>query len=310
MVVCLLVACFGLTLPTYAGGSGQHRSLWAISVLTKFDYSHGPDEPVTPASLAHDLIGRVPRASSKDSVSCVGPSSPHFTVIYAIARDDVDRATSMVPLLRQAVYDASAFMDAESRRTSPSRARLKVLCDAAGEVTIASAVLGIQRADASAASIISSLQALGYSNAVAKYIVFYDDCVDLCSAGGQGTIRSDDRASGDNTNNSGLSYAIDYADLLLDAPAWSTILHEVIHNMGGVQLSAPHTTGAFHCNDGNDVMCYDDNGPSSAYSESACLQLVLDCGGDDYFSPNPAAGSYLSNHWNIAASYNGYVDHD
>lgn len=261
--------------------------------------------------MAHDLAGRVPRAATKEAVTCVGSSSSHFTVVYAIARDDLDRSAVIVPLLRQAIYDASAFMNAEARRVSgTSRARFKVLCDGSGEVTISSTVFQMDKANASANAIISALQGAGHANPTAKYIVFYDDCVDLCSSGGQGTIRSDDRASSDNANNSGLSYAIDYADLLMDGPAWATILHEVTHNMGGVQLSAPNTTGAYHCNDGNDVMCYDDGGSSSSYSENACLQLALDCDGDDYFSPAPVAGSYLSNHWNIAAGYNSYLDHD
>ncbi len=91
-------------------------------------------------------------------------------------------------------------------------------------------------------------------------------------------------------------------------------LHEMSHNMGAVQWSAPHTSSSHprssaysHCWDGYDVMCYAD-GPSMghAYETSHCAQSVgaaiprlLDCGRDDYFHPAPAAGSYLDTHWNM-----------
>jgi hypothetical protein len=52
-------------------------------------------------------------------------------------------------------------------------------------------------------------------------------------------------------------------------------------------------------------MCYDDGGPGDHGQVTDCAQLhgtikmPLDCGGDDYFSPSPAPGSYLANHWNV-----------
>ncbi|TMK49990.1 MAG: hypothetical protein E6G59_10475 [Actinobacteria bacterium] len=41
--------------------------------------------------------------------------------------------------------------------------------------------------------------------------------------------------------------------------AASTLMHELGHNMGAVQNSAPHATGAGHCYQ-NDVMCTYDGG--------------------------------------------------
>jgi hypothetical protein len=92
------------------------------------------------------------------------------------------------------------------------------------------------------------------------------------------------------------------------------LLHEMTHNMGGVQWGAPHSSQPVgqsnytysHCWDGRDVMCYQD-GPnmSHAYSASVCAALggampqTYDCGQDDYFNPAPQAGSYLATHWNV-----------
>jgi hypothetical protein len=94
----------------------------------------------------------------------------------------------------------------------------------------------------------------------------------------------------------------------------TVMLHEISHNLGAVQWSAPHTThppndqsGTYaHCWDGEDVMCYAD-GPAMAhaYVSNVCplgngpIPQTYDCGRDDYFNPAPATGSYLATHWNV-----------
>jgi len=101
-----------------------------------------------------------------------------------------------------------------------------------------------------------------------------------------------------------------------DATGWqpTVMLHEISHNLGAVQWSAPHTThpagsqsGTYaHCWDGEDVMCYAD-GPAMAhaYVSNVCplgngpIPQTYDCGRDDYFNPDPATGSYLASHWNV-----------
>ncbi len=120
-------------------------------------------------------------------------------------------------------------------------------------------------------------------------------------------------------NGGGLTSVIWYPDALAPGPdphGWwpEGLLHEMTHNMGAVQWSAPHSsqpTGGTsyvysHCWDGLDVMCYQD-GPamSRPYSASVCAALAgtmpqtYDCGQDDYFNPTPATGSYLATHWNV-----------
>jgi hypothetical protein len=92
-------------------------------------------------------------------------------------------------------------------------------------------------------------------------------------------------------------------------------LHELTHTLGAVGPGAPHTSGAGHCNDENDILCYADGGPTnSLFTSPACdgasapadpygpaLQ-AWDCNKDDYFSLNPSPGSYLGVNWNIANS--------
>ena len=89
----------------------------------------------------------------------------------------------------------------------------------------------------------------------------------------------------------------------------TVMLHEITHNLGGVQQSAPHKTSGWHCWDGEDVMCYADGTPGSGlYTSTACplhdgaIPQTYDCGHDDYFNPDPVAGSYLATHWNVYRS--------
>jgi hypothetical protein len=90
-------------------------------------------------------------------------------------------------------------------------------------------------------------------------------------------------------------------------------LHEMTHNLGGVQWSAPHSTQPAglqlfrygHCWQGADVMCYVEDAGASHAMRYDCPRIggvipqAYDCGRDDYFNPAPPAGSYLAGHWNV-----------
>lgn len=63
------------------------------------------------------------------------------------------------------------------------------------------------------------------------------------------------------------------------------VLHELLHTFGAVPSDAPNSTGANHCTDGVDVMCYDDGGPRGGEYHEPCSDPaeVVDCNRDDYF---------------------------
>src|SRR5215207_1978161 len=77
-----------------------------------------------------------------------------------------------------------------------------------------------------------------------------------------------------------------------------------MHTLGGVQRTAPHSTGAGRCIDEYDVMCYRDsaNAPPIQINcpDASWNTTRFDCGHDDYFNTNPTPGSYLATHWNPA----------
>jgi hypothetical protein len=90
-------------------------------------------------------------------------------------------------------------------------------------------------------------------------------------------------------------------------------LHEISHNLGAVQWSAPHSTQPpgfqlpryGHCWQGADVMCYVEDAGAAHAMQYDCPRVggaipqAYDCGRDDYFNPAPPAGSYLAAHWNV-----------
>jgi len=127
-------------------------------------------------------------------------------------------------------------------------------------------------------------------------------------------VLGDDRADSANASNAGGLTAIMWTNPTTqpDPTDWwqpTVMLHEITHNLGGVQQSAPHKTAGWHCWDGADVMCYDDHTTGSElYTTGVCptssgaIPQTYDCGHNDYFNPDPAAGSDLATHWNVYRS--------
>ncbi|MCA1571948.1 MAG: Ig-like domain-containing protein [Chloroflexi bacterium] len=158
------------------------------------------------------------------------------------------------------------------------------------DVTVSANALG------SFDAMIAELRGRGFADDTRSYHAW----VEASAYCGIGTIYGDDRRTG-NWNEQYAHYARS------DRPCWTanTAAHEIVHNLGGVQNSAPNSTGGLHCRDEHDVMCYPDGAPRGQMV-TVCADATgedrLDCRGDDYFSTPPAPGSYLAGHWNVADS--------
>lgn len=299
--------------PEHIEGVGP--ACWRDGAMEVFDsagdslgLSHGPDL-VAPGDV---FLGDTAGPYGGDGTAGVGryPScvtdaqEGYFAhVIYAVAADDADNYASRANTIRDLVKQANdVFNDAAA--VHGATADLRVLCDEDG-IIVEHAVLPTSRNSDSFSTITSDLRAQGFTDGRVKYWVWYDDGVSANYAG-QGHIHYDDRPIDDNANN-----GVGTADFAITYGYYSTrvMLHELGHNIGAVQPSAPHTTGGFHCTDGLDIMCYRDSGPyADQYTSSICATQVWDCNQDDYFNVNPDPDSYLATHWNIGHPRHRFVD--
>ena len=233
-------------------------------------------------------------AAAGTSVACIGDGSDGDRVqaIYARASDVADRFSSLAGMIAQYAADADYQVHMSAGQSGAGR-RVRFVTSSCA-LSIARVTLSAS-GDDSFSAMRSELRAQGYSRSDRKYLVWVDAAVGIC---GLGEMYSDDRPSSDNYNNGGPSYA------RVDAPCWGYAeAHELLHTLGGVQDSAPHSTLAGHCVDENDTMCYVDTSGRALSNDCPSLpSWQVDCNLDDYFNAAPAASSYLDTHWNVADS--------
>jgi hypothetical protein len=233
-------------------------------------------------------------ASAGGSVACIGDGidGDRVQAIYARASDRPDRFSSVVSLIQQYAADADYQVDVSAGQSGQGR-RVRYVTTSCS-LSVESVTLS-PTGDDSFSATRSELEAKGFDRADRKYLVWVDASVGIC---GLGELFLDDSPTAGNANNSGPMYA------RVDAPCWGYAeAHELLHTLGAVQGSAPHSTGAGHCVDENDTMCYSDT--SGASMSDSCPSLPswqVDCELDDYFNASPSPTSYLGTHWNVASS--------
>jgi hypothetical protein len=224
--------------------------------------------------------------------STCGTDGYRVQPVYAVASDVADSYDSLRPSLLQWLDVADGVFASSAAETGGTR-HVRWVSDASCNRTIVKVVLS-PTGDDSFSNTIAELQAAGLNRTDRKYVVWVDSNL-YC---GIGNVKGDDTPGPTNANNVGPSYG------RTDRGCWGgyTEAHELMHNLGGVQLSAPHSTGAWHCTDEYDRMCYRENSAVMTYPCPQEHDNLFDCGHDDYYSTAPQVGSYLADHWNPANS--------
>lgn len=266
----------------------------------RFYETHGTDAP--------GVLHAMPSFTTSASALAVAATTPYVCStdarrvmpIYAYPSDAPNRSSTYIASIRQQFQQANDMVSSTAAAFGVSLS-LKVACDADGQITVRVVQMGFPRSQTDVDPVVNDLVGKGYSVTGQRNWIWFDG--DTCG-GGVAFGLNDDSPAVTNTVNNAIGYAISWGNC-----PYSYILHEGTHSMGGVVNSAPNSSGAGHCNDDSDVMCYNDGGPrSSLYKSNVCpgtgLDDFYDCNHDDYFNPSPAAGTFLATHWNIAGCNN------
>ena len=266
-------------------------------------YARSGAVPMTPEQLtaasvtppgAPSTTGLTQHVSS--SCSGTGSDGKRVLAMYVHEKSTASRYSSVLSVLRNEVANVDDVFAVSSRKTGGDL-RVRWVHDASCLPVIRDVTVPDGSITGDFYKQIDAVEALGYTDAKRKYVMFTDANY-FC---GIGTLYASDTATG-NPND---GYAASYSRI--DANCWSSgesvAAHELTHNLGGVQKSAPHATPSGHCYDEADLMCYVD--AKGVVMQSVCASSqsdLLDCNDDDYFSAHPPAGSYLATHWNTARS--------
>ncbi len=263
--------------------------------------THGPDpapddvnvnESAAPLSTGESLGSY----ALSGSVSCDGDgtSGDRIQAIYVHATDKPDRFDTYAASFQQWAANVNAVFNDSAAQTGGARL-LRWVNDSSCNIVVNRAVVSAA-GDDTFSNMVTELSSQGYNRTDRKYLLWSDANV-YCGIGG---IYPDDTSGSGNRNNFGPSFA------RVDSGCWGSgypvEAHEIMHNLGGVQNSAPHTTHGWHCTDEYDRMCYADAaGVTMTYAcTNTALERLFDCNHDDYFSTSTTAGTYLAGHWNTA----------
>ncbi len=278
--------------------------------------THGPDPAPdgVDVRLSRSTAELVPaaaagRGASADAqaappVPCYGDGTSGYRVqvIFARSSDVPDRYPALAASLVQWSLAADIVVSASAGETGGTR-HIRFVTGAGCSLSVARVTMD-PSSDDQFGTTIDELVAQGYDRTDRKYLVYVDANV-YC---GIGEIYYDDRPSttpGVNYNNGHLEVPGTVARV--DNGCWgrpaSVEAHELMHNLGGVQDTAPHVTANAHCTDEYDRMCYEDGaGVVLTYPCAASHENRFDCNHDDYFSTLTPALGYLATHWNTANS--------
>lgn len=268
--------------------------------------THGPDPAPGGATTGHrrttdELAASASTTTSTSTadaaVPCYGDGTTGNRVqaVYARAADVPDRYDELATMLPQWAAAADAVFADSAAETGGVR-HVRWVTDAGCNLVVHRVTLSTA-GDDTMSNTINELRAQGLNRSDRKYLVWMDAAV-FC---GMSEHRSDDTAGPSNANNFGPSVA------RVDSICWGrgapVEAHELMHALGGVQDSAPHSTGQAHCTDESDIMCYpDSSGMAMTYACESAHEARFDCNHDDYYSTAPPAGTYLATHWNSASS--------
>jgi len=266
--VAMLLLC--LVLSAAAGAARDVEAHWVVHDLTRQEaktLASSPAAPQTPARAAATWCGTPVQADL--APNAVAGSPVHW--VYAIPSDGPDRFGTYGSLMQSDAESIDAWWRGQDPLRTPRNDLAPFSCGPQLDLTLfrlsqSSSQLG--SVDARFGAITASLMARGFGSRHTKYLVYYDGPVepDICGQGG--------------SNSTGLGFAVVYVQACPGVPLNTTAAHELLHTLGAVSSSAPHS-----CPEPDDGHTCD-NPLDMMYpfgDETPITGLVLDSGRDDYY---------------------------
>jgi hypothetical protein len=279
----------GLESPSDGSCKGGYKVKTNVSVKGRAQCSHGPDAAFGSMNVSQSVA---PLSSAAAAITCDGDgvSGKRVQVMYAHASDVPDNYATYLASFQQWAADADADFNSSAAETGGTR-HIRFVHDANCMPVVLDVTLSPTGDDVFGYTL-NELIGQGYNRSDRDYMLFVDSRI-YC---GISTMEVDDQAGTSNLSNLGAHYG------RIDAGCWSGVIaaHELMHNLGGVQYTAPNSDGNTHCNDGYDNMCNHSGHVVAVVCPAPVGYDRFDCNHNDYYSTNPPAGSYLATHWNTA----------
>jgi hypothetical protein len=257
----------------------------------------GPD----PAQAASTTP--TPGTAQSGTVQCYGTGSDGYRVqlLYAHAANVTDRFGQYASSFAQWAAAVDAVFNNSAGETGGS-SHVRFVTGPSCNPVVLDVGLSNTGGD-NMTNTINELHNMGYNRSDRRYLVWMDANV-YC---GIAQVYGDDSPGQSNLSNgnSGVQGEVARVDNgCWGAAGQSVEAHELMHTLGGVQTSAPHSTPYYHCYDEYDRMCYaDGSGVAMRQICPTSHENLFDCNHDDYFyAGTPPVGNYLATHWNTANS--------
>ena len=269
----------------------------------------------------------IERSTDDNTNSFQDPNTPSIKVIYALTSDADNQFSTLGTIIEAGASAVSNYVAQESGNTKSVRFDLGT-ANGASCLDIQKIALPHDRAyyadgnnniNVTFNRIKNDVHsALGPQPAGARnYLIYYDDASTSGLPFGLAERPVDDSVAGKSEGLGGYNAVLfgsrgtdffgsskNYAPGTTSYAHLHIALHELSHNLGAVQDSAPNSSLKSHCTDQWDIMCYRDGGkpmisPPPCQGVYSSSNEAWDCNKNDYFNPAPAPGSYLATHWNV-----------
>ncbi|MGW1173232.1 RICIN domain-containing protein [Kitasatospora sp. NPDC002543] len=260
------------------------------------------DDHLPTAAPAQPSLAAAPAAAA---IACDGNgvNGKRVQLLYVRGDATADRFDQLVPEFRTRVDHLNARYARTSDALGGHRAIRFVQNPSTCEPVVERVVIPQSAVNGGEGAVHDELARRGYNNNDRKYLTWVESTTcGLAWGGGGGDDRpgQDNPATGTGIVLVGINGCWDNRDV---------DVHELTHTLGAVKPSAKYSTSKGHCYVNGDLLCYDDGGipnpPGTMIdAEPDCHPGAgwIDCTHDMYFNPNPAPGSYLASHWNVANS--------